>query len=69
VIPIAMSPYEGLAVLIIVQTVVGLVGLSILGLQLREARRDTARLWTATAGMVHQEAEKILDAMRRQGTV
>jgi hypothetical protein len=65
-----MSPYEGLAVLIILQTVVGLVGLGILGLllglQLREARRETARLWTATAGMVHQEAEKILDAVRRK---
>ena len=60
-----MTEHEGLGWLIIVAIVVGLGGLGLLGLQLREARRETQRLWTATAGMVHQESEKILESVRR----
>ena len=63
-----MTEHEGLGWLIIIGGVIQLSGLFLLGLQLREARRETQRLFTATAGMVHQEAQKILaDLERRRG--
>jgi hypothetical protein len=62
----AMSEHAALAWLIVLQTIIGGVCVIILGLQLREARQETARLFTATAGMVHQEAEKILAAMQHR---
>ena len=64
-----MTEHEGLARLIVlgisVWIIIGGAGLVILGLQLREARRETVRLFTATAGMVHQEAEKLMQAVTR----
>ena len=62
-----MTEHEGLGLLIIIGTLLEFGALFIIGLQLREARRETARLFTATAGMVHQEADKILEAMRQRG--
>ena len=61
-----MGEHAALAWLIVLQSLIGVLGLIVLGLQLREARRETQRLFTATAGMVHQETEKILLALGRR---
>jgi hypothetical protein len=65
-----MIDHDGLAWMISVTFVSGLAISGfwswLLVLQLRETRREVQRLFTATAGMVHQETAKLLQAIEHR---
>ena len=64
-----MTEHENLAWLLIVGTVLELCGLGVvIGvaiLQIRAARKEAREFFTAVAGMVHQEAARVITEIRR----
>jgi hypothetical protein len=64
-----MTDHQGLAWMLWFTFITGLFVSGfwswILVLQLRETRKEVQRLFTATAGMVHQETERVLRAVER----